>query len=60
MLVSNLHVDTQGSSAYTLPAGMSIEELDIMRKLEELHLRHPFKSSRCLRDDLWHVQWATG
>ncbi len=24
-----------------------------MRKLDELHLRHPFKGSRRLRDDLW-------
>ena len=24
-----------------------------MRKLDDLHLRHPFKGSRCLRDDLW-------
>ena len=26
-----------------------------MRKLDELHLRHPFKGSRRLRDDLWDV-----
>ena len=24
-----------------------------MRKLDALHIRHPFKGSRRLRDDLW-------
>jgi putative transposase len=26
-------------SAYRAPAGLSVEELDLMRKLDELHLR---------------------
>ena len=43
------------SSAYRAPAGLSVEELDLMRKLDELHLRYPFKGSRRLRDDLWDV-----
>ena len=43
------------SSAYRLPAAVSGEELDLMRKLDALHLRHPFKGSRRLRDDLWDV-----
>jgi putative transposase len=41
------------SSAYRAPAGPSAEELGLMRKLDELHLRYPFKGSRRLRDDLW-------
>ncbi|VAW82756.1 Mobile element protein [hydrothermal vent metagenome] len=41
------------SSAYRSPAGVSIEELDLMRKLDELHLCYPFKGSRHLRDELW-------
>jgi len=28
-------------------------ELELMRKINVLHLRHPFKGSRRLRDDLW-------
>jgi len=28
-------------------------ELELMRKIDVLHLRHPFKGSRRLRDDLW-------
>ena len=30
------------SSAYRAPAGLSAEELDLMRKLDELHLRYPW------------------
>jgi putative transposase len=43
------------SSAYRPPAGLSVEELDLMRYLDELHLRYPFKGTRRLRDDLWDV-----
>lgn len=41
------------SSAYRQPAAASTEDLDLMRKLDALHLRHPFKGTRRLRDDLW-------
>ncbi len=43
------------SSAYRAPAGVSNPDIDLMRKLDELHLKHPFKGSRRLRDDLWDV-----
>ena len=32
---------------------MSDEDVDLMQRLDALHLRHPFKGSRRLRDDLW-------
>lgn len=41
------------SSAYRVPAGANNADIDLMRKLDECHLRHPFKGSRRLRDDLW-------
>jgi len=41
------------SSAYRNAAGVSAEDIDLMRKLDELHLKRPFKGSRRLRDDLW-------
>ena len=41
------------SSAYRAATVVGAEDLDLMRKLDELHLRHPFKGSRRLRDDLW-------
>ncbi len=43
------------SSAYRLPAGVSDDDIDLMHKLDALHLMHPFKGSRRLRDDLWDV-----
>ena len=46
-------LDISRSSAYRTPALVSDADLDLMRKLDVLHLRHPFKGSRRLRDDLW-------
>lgn len=43
------------SSAYRVPAEANNADIDLMQKLDELHLRHPFKGSRRLRDDLWDV-----
>ena len=48
-----LALDISRSSAYRKPAGVSAEDIDLMRKLDELHLKRPFKGSRRLRDDLW-------
>ena len=46
-------LDISRSSAYRKLAGVSDDDIDLMRKLDELHLRRPFKGSRRLRDDLW-------
>jgi len=46
-------LDICRSSAYRSPGGMSDADLELMRKIDVLHLRHPFKGSRRLRDDLW-------
>ena len=43
------------SSAYRTPTRASDDDLELMSKLDELHLRHPFKGARRLRDDLWDV-----
>ena len=43
------------SSAYRAPSEVNHTDIDLMRKLDKLHLRHPFKGSRRLRDDLWDV-----
>jgi putative transposase len=48
-----LALDISRSSAYRKPAGVSDDDIDLMRKLDELHLRRPFKGSRRLRDDFW-------
>jgi len=41
------------SSAYRVPTGVHDNDIELMRKLDECHLKHPFKGSRRLRDDLW-------
>jgi putative transposase len=48
-----LALDISRSSAYRKLAGVSDGDIDMMRKLDELHLKRPFKGSRRLRDDLW-------
>jgi putative transposase len=48
-----LALDISRSSAYRKLAGVSDCDIDLMRKLDELHLKSPFKGSRRLRDDLW-------
>jgi putative transposase len=42
-------------SVYYLPKPMPARDLDVMRRLDELHLKHPFMGTRMLRDQL-HVQ----
>ena len=39
-------------SVYYLPRPGSENDLTIMRRLDELHLRHPFMGARMLRDQL--------
>ena len=46
-------LDICRSSAYRLPVEVNDADLELMRKIDILHLRHPFKGSRRLRDDLW-------
>jgi putative transposase len=38
------------SSVYDLPAPVSVADLGIMRRMDELHLEYPFAGSRMLRD----------
>ena len=52
-------LDISRSSAYRKPAGVNDEDVDLMQRLDALHLRHPFKGSRRLRDDLWDGLWPS-
>lgn len=45
-------LDLARSSAYYQPAPTSTEDLALMRRMDELHLEHPFAGSRMLRDML--------
>ena len=40
------------SSVYYLPRPTSAEDLALMRRIDELHLEHPFAGSRMMRDIL--------
>ena len=39
-------------TVYYLPRPVSLEDLALMRKIDELHLEHPFMGARMLRDQL--------
>jgi len=47
-------------SVYYLPKPVSARDLDIMRRLDELHLKHPFMGARMLRDQLHEQGIAVG
>jgi putative transposase len=40
------------SSVYYLPKPISKQDLELMRKIDELHLKYPFMGARMLRDQL--------
>jgi putative transposase len=40
-------------SVYYLPRAVSEADLALMRRLDEMHLEHPFMGARMLRDQLW-------
>ena len=40
-------------TVYYLPRPLSDADLALMRRLDELHLEHPFMGARMLRDQLW-------
>ncbi|MGJ0395056.1 MAG: IS3 family transposase [Methylocystis sp.] len=48
------------SSVYYKPRPVSAEDLDLMRRLDKLHLEHPFAGARMLRDLLRREGVAVG
>ena len=48
------------SSVYYLPQPTSEADLALMRRIDELHLEHPFAGSRMLRDLLRREGFAVG
>ena len=45
-------LDISRGSVYYLPRAVSAADLALMRRLDELHLEHPFMGARMLRDQL--------
>ena len=48
------------SSVYSLPMPVSASDLTWMRRIDELHLEHPFAGARMLRDLLWQADIHVG
>lgn len=48
------------SSVYYAPRGWSVEDLALMRRLDELHLMHPFLGARKLAERLRREGYAVG
>ncbi len=53
-------LDLSRSSLYYRPRPVSEADLAIMRRIDELHLEHPFAGSRMLRDLLRGEKVAIG
>ncbi|MCW5260042.1 hypothetical protein D5045_07220 [Verminephrobacter eiseniae] len=47
-------------SVYYLPRPVSEGDLRLMRRLDELHLEHPFMGARMMRDQLWREGLEVG
>ena len=47
-------------SVYYLPRPVSEADLELMRKIDRLHLEHPFMGTRMLRDQLVHAGIQVG
>ena len=45
-------LDISRGTVYYMPQPVSAADLALMRKLDELHLEHPFMGARMLRDQL--------
>ena len=48
------------ASVYYLPRATPPADLELMRRIDELHLNHPFAGSRMLRDLLGHEGYSVG
>lgn len=53
-------LDVARASFYYAPVPIPQAELALMRRLDALHLAHPFAGSRMLRDLLRHEGWTIG
>ncbi|MHB8910198.1 MAG: IS3 family transposase [Syntrophales bacterium] len=53
-------LDLSRSSVYYTPAPLSAKEMELMRKIDEIHLATPFYGSRKIRDELWAKGYEVG
>lgn len=53
-------VGVSRGSVYYQPRPVSSEDLSLMRRIDELHLEHPFMGTRMLRDQLVRAGFSVG
>jgi putative transposase len=53
-------LDLSRSGVYYTPAPLSAKEMELMRKIDEIHLATPFYGSRKIRDELWAKGYDVG
>jgi putative transposase len=53
-------LDLSRSGVYYTPAPLSAKEMELMRKIDEIHLATPFYGSRKIRDELWAKGYDAG
>jgi putative transposase len=46
-------LDLIRSGVYYTPAPLSAKDMELMRKIDEIHLKYPFYGSRKIRNELW-------
>ena len=50
----------QRSAIYYIPAPLSKKDMEIMRRIDEIHLMYPFYGSRKIRNELWSKGYDIG
>jgi putative transposase len=53
-------LDLSRSAIYYKPVPLSAKEIELMRQIDEIHLRFPFYGSRKIRDELWSKGYDVG
>jgi putative transposase len=53
-------LDLSRSGVYYTPTPLSAKDMDLMRKIDEIHLMYPFYGSRKIRDELWAKGYDVG
>ena len=53
-------LDLSRSFVYYTPTPLSAKEMELMRKIDEIHLAYPFYGSRKIRNELWAKGYDVG
>jgi putative transposase len=53
-------LDMNRSGIYYKPVPLSAKEMELMRKIDKIHLAYPFYGSRKIRNELWAKGYDVG